>query len=71
MGPQGPAGADGAGGATYSFAAPLSADAADSVSIDLSAYATKTYVDSAIAAIPNLAGWNSDDSRIDFESRSH
>ena len=42
------------GGATYTASSPLSIDASNVISIDLTSYATKQYVDDAIAAITNL-----------------
>ena len=42
------------GGATYTASSPLSIDANDVISIDLTSYATKQYVDDAIAAIASL-----------------
>lgn len=43
-------------GATYTASSPLAIDANNDISIDLSAYATKQYVDDAIAALDDLSG---------------
>jgi hypothetical protein len=42
------------GGTSYTASSPLSIDASNVISIDLTSYATKQYVDDAIAAIANL-----------------